>query len=127
MQGQGQRLTGRLGQSVSNLLSVAYGNYGSRLLDSPTLPSAGGFEAEVVVFNHHRGLLPKPPMLAFCLLGFGLGVRDSHFGEAIAEGIARQAQRARGLAFVAVGLAQRFADCFLFPLIERHSWRKYGG
>src|SRR5277367_5774128 len=45
-------------------------------------------------------------------------VGDAHFREAIAERVAREAEGARGLAFVAVGAAQGFANHFLLPMFE---------
>jgi hypothetical protein len=54
-------------------------------------------------------------------LGVGL-VGDADFGEAIAKRVAGKAEEARGLALVAVGAAQSFADHFVFPLLERHAF-----
>ena len=48
-------------------------------------------------------------------------IGDAHFREAVAQGVARKAQGARGLALVAVGAAQGFANDFVFPLLERHA------
>ena len=57
--------------------------------------------------------------LRFVVFVFFFGVvGDADFFEAVAQGVAREAQQARGLALVAVGAAVGFADDFVFPLIE---------
>src|SRR5215469_3395739 len=48
-------------------------------------------------------------------------IREAHLGEAVAESVARKAEGPGGLAFVAVGAAQGFANDFLFPLVEGHA------
>ena len=54
------------------------------------------------------------------LFFFG-GIGDADFREAIAESVARKSQGASSLTLISIGLAKRFADGFVLPLIESHS------
>ena len=52
------------------------------------------------------------------------GIRYAQFREAVAQRVAREAQSAGGLAFVAGGVAQGFPDGFVFPLFECDAGRQ---
>ncbi len=47
---------------------------------------------------------------------------QAHLGKAVAEGVAGEAEQAGGLALVAVGAAEGFADDLLLVLIEGHAF-----
>src|ERR1035441_5244402 len=51
-------------------------------------------------------------------------VGDADLGEAVTQGVAGQAQQARGLALVAIGTAQGFLHHFIFPFFQRHPFGK---
>jgi hypothetical protein len=51
------------------------------------------------------------------IASFFRGIWHAQLREAIAERVAGEAKGAGGLAFVAVGLAEGFADGFVFPLL----------
>src|SRR5882672_9902148 len=67
---------------------------------------------------------------------FSFRIGDAELREAVAEGIAGEAEGAGGLALVSIGAAEGFADGFVFPLFEGHArrqdvrgirWRARGG
>ena len=49
---------------------------------------------------------------------------DAHLIEPIAQRIPRQAQQARGLALIAIGPAQSFANDLLLVLLKSHTLRQ---
>ena len=59
-----------------------------------------------------------------CLIFRVCRIRYAQFREAVAQGVAGEAEGAGGLAFVAIGAAEGFANGFVFPLFERHAGRQ---
>jgi hypothetical protein len=58
-------------------------------------------------------------------LVFVWGIVDAHFCEAVTQGVAREPEGAGGLAFVAVGAFQGFAEELFFELLESHAlWQR---
>ncbi len=55
---------------------------------------------------------------------FSFGIGDAEFREAVTECVPGKTQGAGGLALIAVGAAEGFADSFIFPLFERHARRQ---
>src|SRR5271155_3311918 len=49
-------------------------------------------------------------------------IGNADLREAVAQGIARKAEEAGGLALVAVGAAEGLANHFVFPLLEGHAF-----
>src|SRR6267143_2787508 len=55
---------------------------------------------------------------------FSFGIGDAEFREAVTECVAGKTQGAGGLALIAIGAAEGFADRFIFPLFDRHVGRQ---
>src|SRR5207245_1627576 len=64
----------------------------------------------------HRAWLVIVPL--FRIIG------DADFRKPVTQGVARETQQTRGLAFVSVGATESFANHLVFPMLEGHAFGK---